>query len=267
MEQEVLGVFHRVTVLLLGLCLGSFATALAYRLPRDLSMVSKQRSACPSCGKDLGFIDLIPFFSWAFLRGKCRQCKAAIGWQYPAIELGTLLLCLLFYFHFGFTAQAFCLFALACVLVAMTDIDFRFKIIPDELNIAVFALGVLALIAGAFITGDGPDFVTEKGADALGGMLLYGLGSLALRQGAAYILKREPMGLGDVKFFAAAGFWLGSSVETLAWFLMAAGGLGVVIALVWKKVAKEPEFPFGPALIAAYVIMLFLAPTAFLVKG
>ncbi len=267
MDQEALGVFHRVTVLLLGLCLGSFATALAYRLPREISMVSKQRSACPSCKKDLGFVDLIPVFSWLFLRGRCRRCKAAIGWQYLAIELGTLFLCGLFYFHLGFTAQAFCLFALACVLAAMTDIDFRFKIIPDELNIAVFALGVLALIAGAFMTGDGPDFVTEKGADALGGMLIYGLGSLALRQGAAYVLKREPMGLGDVKFFAAAGFWLGSSIETLAWYLMVSGALGVAIAVVWKKVAKEAEFPFGPALIAAYVIMLFAAPTAFLVKG
>lgn len=259
METDVPVFFYWFVTVALGLCLGSFATALAYRLPRGESMVTKKRSACPSCGKALGFADLIPLFSWIFLLGRCRHCKAKIGWQYPLIEVLTVFLCIAFYLKFGFSLQTLALFALAPVMTSMADIDFRFKIIPDALNIAVFAVGVAVLLAGGF-SGGGPDFVMEKGAFALGGVLFYGLGALALRQGAMRILKREPMGLGDVKFFAAAGFWLGPSPETLSGFMIVSGSIGVLLALLWNRLTGEREFPFGPALIVAFIALLFLYP-------
>ncbi len=77
---------------LIGGVLGSFATMLAYRLPRKLSIV-KPRSRCPSCQKVLGAPDLIPIFSWLYLKGRCRYCKASIGKQYLAIEIITALCC------------------------------------------------------------------------------------------------------------------------------------------------------------------------------
>lgn len=71
---------------ILGACLGSFMTALAYRLPRGLDWVS-DRSRCTSCGHALGMPDLVPIFSWVFLRGRCRHCGADVSARYPAIEL------------------------------------------------------------------------------------------------------------------------------------------------------------------------------------
>lgn len=259
MQAEVPGFLYLIVSVLFGLCLGSFATALAWRLPRGQSMVAKTRSACPSCNKDLSALDLVPVFSWLFLRGRCRRCKAPIGWQYPLIELATVFLCVAIYLRFGFSLQTVFLFALAPVMTAMTDIDFRFKIIPDELNIAVFVTGLLVL--GASMD---PDFIIDHGGQGLLGSLLYGLGALALRAGAQVFLKREAMGLGDVKFFFAAGFWLGPSLETLAWFMILAGGSGVVLALLWRKLAKEAEFPFGPSLIAAFLAILFILPPLFI---
>lgn len=257
--------FSLLATVLIGLCLGSFATALAWRLPRGESMVSKKRSGCPTCGSILGVPDLVPVLSWICLAGKCRKCGNPIGWQYPVIELATLALCLAFHFFFGFSVQTVFLMALAPVLAAMTDIDFRFRIIPDGLNLSLLLIGISVLFAGAFATGNPPGFVIEEGGAAVAGMAIYGLGSLALRAGGQAVLKREPLGLGDVKFFAASGFWLGPAPEKIAWFMIIAGASGIMLALLWKRMTGEREFPFGPSLLLAFTALLFIAPPSFIV--
>lgn len=229
-------------VVLLGLCLGSFATALSWRVPRGISIIKKHRSSCPSCRRDLSFPDLVPFFSWAFLRGACRHCGNRIGLRYPAIEISTVLLCLVFYFHFGFSFGVMPYFLAAPILISMIDIDFQHKILPDSLNLALLVLGFAR---------PGPDL-----PEAFAGMVFYGLGAFALRYVFTKIKNREPMGLGDVKFFAVAGFWLGADPAMLAVFLFLAGLLGIMIALFWKRIKKEAEFPFGPALIGAFILCL-----------
>jgi leader peptidase (prepilin peptidase)/N-methyltransferase len=251
-------------VVFLGLVFGSFATALAYRLPRDLSMVTKVHSQCPSCGHNLGIPDLIPVFSWVFLRGKCRHCRAAIGWQYPLIELATLALCLLFYFVYGLKPETIAIFILAPVLVAIIDIDLRYKIIPDSLNLAILGAGIAALGINAMMAARPADFIMEQGAPAFGGMMLYGLGSLLLRQTAQVIMKREAMGLGDIKFFAAVGFWLGFNANAAATLMIVSGLSGIILALIWKKRTGEAEVPFGPSLIIAFIAVLWFFPPGFI---
>lgn len=85
-----------------------------------------------------------------------------------------------------------------------------------------------------------------------------------LRLAVMKAMRREPMGLGDVKFFAAAGLWLGPDIELLSRFFLLAGFSGVLLALLWKRFRKEAEFPFGPALVAAFVLLLFFYPPVFL---
>jgi leader peptidase (prepilin peptidase)/N-methyltransferase len=233
---------------LLGLCLGSFATALAHRLPRGISMVTKAHSACPACGHDLGLRDLVPVFSWLLLQGKCRYCAAPVGSRYPLIECATVMLCLAFYFAYGFTPQAFALFALAPVLAAMIAIDLAHKIIPDSLNLAVLALGIAAFALGR------PDAAGLLAA--LEGAALYAGAAWMLRFVFFKILKREPMGLGDVKFFGAAGFWLGLDPDAAALFMILSGASGIVLALVWRRATGDREFPFGPALVLAFAALL-----------
>src|SRR3954469_3238107 len=69
-----------------GACIGSFITALVYRLPRKENWVSA-RSRCPSCNQTLQTLDLIPIISWLYLRGKCRYCRTGVPVRYPAIEI------------------------------------------------------------------------------------------------------------------------------------------------------------------------------------
>lgn len=40
-----------------------------------------KRSKCLSCGHKIEWFELIPIFSWIFLRGKCRKCGKKIGWM------------------------------------------------------------------------------------------------------------------------------------------------------------------------------------------
>lgn len=71
----------------LGLCFGSFLSAVTYRVPRKLNWTT-DRSRCTSCGHALGVPDLVPVFSWMFLRGRCRHCGTSISVRYPLLELG-----------------------------------------------------------------------------------------------------------------------------------------------------------------------------------
>ncbi len=71
---------------LLGLAFGSFLNVCATRWPACES-VAKGRSHCRSCGRTLAWWENIPLASWLALRGRCRTCKAIIGWRYPLVEL------------------------------------------------------------------------------------------------------------------------------------------------------------------------------------
>lgn len=259
--------FYLIATIFLGLVLGSFATALAYRIPRDISIMKKARSACTSCGRKLTALDLVPLFSWIALRGRCRGCGAKIGWQYPLIELGTLALCLAFYFRFGFQVpQIFFFFALAPLVAAIVAIDFEFKIIPDSLNLAIFATGVAMLATNAFQSPDAANFIASKGGEGLVAAILYVAVSLGLRWGIMIWRKKDALGWGDVKFFAVAGFWLGLNADSAAYLMLVAGVIGIFLAFLWQKIKKEAEFPFGPAILLAFVAMLLWQGPVFLLQ-
>ncbi len=248
----------------LGLIFGSFATALSHRLPREISMVTRVHSQCPSCHHNLGLPDLIPLFSWLFLKGKCRHCGARIGVRYPLIELATLGVCMLFFFVYGLTPQTIAVFALAPVLVSIIDIDFGHQIIPDSLNLAILLIGVAAFAVNAALAAHPVVFFSAHIVPPLAGALLYGGFAWLLRRGAFAVLKREALGLGDVKFFAAAGFWLGLNAMAASLLMVVSGGAGVVLALLWKKRTGEAEVPFGPSLIIAFIVVLCLFPPHFI---
>ncbi|HUX27485.1 MAG TPA: prepilin peptidase, partial [Terracidiphilus sp.] len=76
---------------LTGLAFGSFLNVCLSRWPEGESIV-QPRSHCRQCGHTLAWWENIPLLSWLALRGRCRNCRAWIGWRYPLVEvtLGTL---------------------------------------------------------------------------------------------------------------------------------------------------------------------------------
>ncbi|MDD3028951.1 MAG: prepilin peptidase [Alphaproteobacteria bacterium] len=107
---------------ILGSILGSFATMLAYRLPRRQSIVFP-RSRCPSCGTALGVADLVPLLSWLFLKGRCRHCRAPIDRSYFLIELSASLLGALACLWLGFSWEL--LFAFLLIVATIVFVSVR----------------------------------------------------------------------------------------------------------------------------------------------
>lgn len=256
-----LGVFPSIAIVVfLGLAFGSFATALVYRTPRGLPWGAVERSRCPSCGKALEPPDLIPIFSWLWLRGQCRQCSAPIGVVYPLTEVTVLAGCLGVYLAWGFSLPAFILMACVPFLVALLVIDLQHMILPDRLVAAVAVLGLARLAAQSFSFDlIGASAVMEPGDVLfnyiLGGFVYAGL-VWVLSVAMTRLRGKDVLGFGDVKFFGAAGFWLG--LDVLPSFLFLSGLFGLGLGLLWKIMKKGAAFPFGPALIAAFYLLLIL---------
>lgn len=253
---------------ILGLCFGSFATAMIARIPAGESWIGStskpERSACPHCNHKLGVFDLVPLFSWLFLRGKCRYCRHPIGISYPLIELATMLLCVAFWFGSSgwlggsgsvYESAGIMLLMIASpFIVAMLVIDLKHMILPNDLQIILYLIGlVFVWFERSGMSGIG---------HALLSSLIYGGLAWALAVGGRFFLKRDALGMGDVKFFAVAGLWLG--VMALPAFLMLGGVMGVVFGLIWKYVVKQERFPFGPALIVAFLLLLLLQSSGFI---
>lgn len=75
----------------LGGTIGSFLNVVVYRWPRGKSLVHPG-SRCPQCDHPIRWYDNLPVVGWIRLRGRCRDCKAAISVRYPAVEAVTALL-------------------------------------------------------------------------------------------------------------------------------------------------------------------------------
>jgi prepilin signal peptidase PulO-like enzyme (type II secretory pathway) len=131
---------------ILGILIGSFLNVVALRY--NTGMTLKGRSKCFSCGKNLKWYELVPLFSFAFQKGKCRNCKSKISWQYPVVELlaGVLFVLVIWAFP-PLTVQAsfttlYYIF-ITCLLLVIIVYDVKHKIIPDQL---VYLFGVVSLL-------------------------------------------------------------------------------------------------------------------------
>lgn len=245
-----------IFVLCLGLVLGSFATALCWRIPRGISWVGTKngdlaRSACAHCNERLKPYDLIPFFSWILLKGKCRYCRKSIAVRYPLIELFTALGCVGVYCVWGFTIPAFIIIALVPLLVALFVIDMDYMILPNQLVFLSSVLSVLFIIYQYVTYGSYQDVLLKVAGMVIFAVIIWFTGYFIGR-----ILKKEALGMGDVKFFAMAGLWLGLSY--LPFFLVCSGFFGVVLGIGYKIFLRKQVFPFGPALILSLYIGLIL---------
>ncbi len=258
--------FEFFLICFLGLVLGSFSTAMIYRIPRDIpwAVLYKSRadrkdsalcrSACPQCDHILGVRDLVPLFSWLFSRGKCRHCQAPISVVYPVTEFLVLAACLTIYTQFGFSYQGWMLMALTPFLTALLMIDLEYMILPNQLVAIIAGLGAVYLGTEIFVFHQRT--VGDVLADNILGAAVFAGVIWLMGWFVGKVLKKDALGFGDVKFFGAAGLWLG--FYQLPLFCVVSGVLGVALAIIWQVIKKTKVFPFGPALIIAFFILLVL---------
>lgn len=238
-------------VFVIGLLLGSFSTALSYRVPRKMSW-GAVRSACPSCKTRLGVLQLIPVLSWAFSKGKCSFCKSPISAFYPLSEIVCGLLCLGVYFVYGLNIEGLIVIAAIPFLVSLFLIDIRHMILPNQLVFILLVIGIARLIY--YSTQDVFGGIEDMAIPYLLGAAVFSFVSWCIGFVMTRILKKDALGMGDVKFFMVSGIWLG--LDALGLFMILSGGIGVAFSVVWRVVTGSQKFPFGPALILSFYILL-----------
>ncbi len=225
-----------------GLLAGSFVSAVAYRLPRGMS-IAGPRSQCPACGAQIAAYDNVPVISWLLLRGRSRCCGAPISPRYPLTELvlGALFAATVAV-YWDEPAEAVIGLVFVTMLAAITLTDLERRIIPNKILLA----GAILCVAIAAPTD--PAGLPERAIAALAAGGVFFLVALAYPRG---------MGLGDVKLAATMGLFLGRAVAPAILAALLIGSI-VGIALIARhgSGARKMAIPFGPFLAVGGVVGL-----------
>ena len=233
-----------ILVIILGLVVGSFLNAVIYRLKVGVSFL-KGRSYCPFCEHDLTFWDLIPLFSFVFLKGKCRYCQKPISWQYPLVELATALAFLLLIWHFGLGYEFFVYLIYTCFLLVIFTYDLRYYLIPDKVSLPAMVVAFLLSF-----------FVLKISLISLLGGALIGGGFFLVQ---FVVSKGKWIGGGDIRLGILMGVMLGYQQLLVALFIAYLLGsfIGLGLIIFGKKKLRS-QVPFGTFLsLATFIAFLF----------
>lgn len=217
-------------------------------LPKPPFNLVTPNSTCPHCGHAIRWYENIPLISYAFLKGKCSQCKTRISPRYPIIELVTALLSAFVAWRFGFSWETAAVLLFTWSLICLTMIDFDHKLLPDQLTLPLMWLGILVNMNGMFVS-------LEQ--SVLGAMVGY-LSLWSIYWLFKLLTGKEGMGYGDFKLLAALCAWMGWQALPLIILLSSLVGSVVGISLIIIKGRdRNIPIPFGPYLAAAGWIAFF----------
>ena len=257
----------------LGLLVGSFLNVVILRLPERMAAAWRQESReileleaedtplppgivrepshCPKCRHKLSALDNIPLLGWLLLRGRCRYCKAPISIQYPLVELLSGVLSAVIVWRFGPTWVGLAGLGFTWALIALSGIDFRTQLLPDQITYPLLWLGLLLALLPMFVSA--PSAIIGAAIGYLSLWSVYWLFKL--------LTGKEGMGHGDFKLLAALGAWMGPTallpVILLSSLIGALVG-GSLIAL--HRHQRDVPMPFGPFIAMAGWVWFVVGP-------
>jgi len=249
--------------LITGAFVGSFLNVVIHRGPAlwglvdtpdgDRGSLSGPRSYCPVCRTPIRYRDLIPIVSYAALRGRCANCRAAISPRYPVVEALAALHAGAALIVFGPTIAAVFAALFGWLLLALAVIDWETGYLPDWLTGSLALAGLTANALSLFVS----PLDATIGASA-GLLAFWAIGAFWRK-----IRGMEALGLGDAKLLGALGAWMGWEALPL---IVLAGSLaslaGVALSnLRGASVDARDAVPFGPGL--AFGGYLVFAATPF----
>ena len=253
MESNLTIVFPIVATVL-GACVGSFLNVVAWRLPRQESVVLPP-SHCPRCGTQLQWFENVPVLGWLGLRGRCRHCGAPISARYPLVELLSAGLWVAVTVAtptaMGPAAAPLALIVAGWVLVSwllpLVLIDLDHLWLPEPLCRIGLILGLLFTAGLGWMQGPG----VARGL-VVQHLLAAGLGLVGFEAVSAIaqkVMGRPALGLGDAKLAALLGAWLGPTGLGVAVVLaIFAGAIIGVLGRLSGKLGRHQPLPFGPFL-------------------
>ncbi len=246
----------------IGLFFGSFANVVVLRLHSEQDGILGGRSQCPKCKHLLGFWDLVPLFSWIFLRGKCRYCSDCISWHYPLGEITMGALWVFLFFVSGISLES--LLSGADVAKAsyflllgfFSHILFFSDLFSTEVHrvISIPAIGI-ALLFLIFP-------FTPSWKDAFLGALIPTVffGSQILLSRFIFTSRGDWVGEGDIDFGIIMGLVLGWKGVIIALFLAYFLGSCIGVFVMIQK-GRGAQVPFGPFLLISMFLALFWGNT------
>ncbi|OHA93498.1 MAG: hypothetical protein A3E02_01260 [Candidatus Zambryskibacteria bacterium RIFCSPHIGHO2_12_FULL_38_34] len=257
-------------IFLFGAALGSFVAVIANRFNTGMSFL-KGHSICFSCNTELSNKDLIPIFSFLFLRGKCRYCQSKIPVDTLIVEIAMGILLVIaalktgifdnfqfLIFNFQLISNFLILTAIFAVILLISTYDLKHFIIPDSFLFSFFILSFLYLLMFG----------------SLGFQTLISPIILTLPFFLIFLISKGTwFGFGDVKYILVLGFFLGLS-QGLSAVILAfwIGAVFSIIALSLKRLTPhinlplfknnltiKSEIPFGPFLSLGIIISFCLS--------
>ncbi len=243
--------------------MGSFVGALTWRIRHKMDFV-RGRSECEHCHHILSAVDLIPVFSWLFLRGRCRYCHKKIGALTLWLELAMAVVFIMSFVYWplgqlyiktgavdGWQIALFVLWLImAVMMMALLVYDYRWRLLPNKIMFPLMAVGLLFSLMNNIVVHD---------TSLLQYILSMALGLLPVAgvYGLIYICSSGRLiGFGDVKFGVVVGLLFGWQGALLV--LVVANILGSLVSLpmlLFGKMKMNSQMAFGPFLIAATVIV------------
>ncbi len=220
----------------LGGCVGSFINLVAYRLPREISII-RPRSFCTECGRPIPFWANIPILAYISLRGRCLMCGAPIPFRHPLAEL-TMAACALYLYLTFPLPDAVARFVFCSALFICALIDYDWRVIPNLITFSGIPVGLLS----AWLAIPEVGWKSSLVGIASGMALLFVTGQVYF-----LVRRREGVGIGDVYLLGMVGAftgWVGVLFTLFVGSLLGAIG-GIAIALTGNSRAASPETPLG----------------------
>lgn len=170
------------------------------------------------------------------------------------------MLCMGAYLVYGFSIDIIFVLVAIPFLMALFVIDLYHMILPNQINLI---LGLLGLTRIAYFIMEEQHFNESAIAlNYIGGAFLFALVPFAIKFLYEKFKKKNAMGMGDIKFFFVAGLWLGAAV--LPYFMIMSGVLAIILGLFWQIMFDKKRFPFGPALVVSFYVMLLFQGSNFI---
>jgi leader peptidase (prepilin peptidase)/N-methyltransferase len=228
------GPFALTFAALFGAVIGSFLNVCIHRLPRDTSIVWPA-SACPACGRGLSWFENVPIVSYAFLRGRCRTCRAPISPRYPIVEALTAAMFALAWWYYAPGPLLASRLLFGCALIVLFAIDLEHHLLPNVITIPGIAIGFLLSLINP------PGWKASLLGIVLGGGVLF-----LIAEGYYRLRHEEGLGMGDVKMLAMIGAFLGWPLMLLSLMIASVAGslIGAAMILTGRGTMKY-ALPFG----------------------
>lgn len=239
-----------IFIIPVGLIVGSFLRVCIYYLPKNISVLSHSPK-CPHCKHTLRWWQFIPLLSLLILKRKCPYCHQTICQAYPIIEFLSLTVALILFLRVETLAVYLFYLLLFWGIIVGSGTDLFYRIIPNHLILPLFIGGSIYNFFFRLI----------DWAPAVVGLIISIAIMLAIRWSVGWFLKKESLGMGDVKFSGVLGFYLG--IENFLFALFIGSFLGIIYIVMKKNILKgiwDGYIPFAPFLGSGAWISFFLQP-------